>query len=176
MLGPRRFRFLDDKRPATVGAEINRSRLPFHGLDGVLSLTRWATSPRTVRGLRHCWREPKFADCPLQSGEARYGLRVCPYIYMNAADFDRRREAAPQSSIAPVEAGRVFPQRGLFDDERSQAIAADVDLAQHRSNALRVPKLQGTEHQVSGVAQGSSVTDNVKHAGDGAVLYVGVSR
>lgn len=80
----RGLRFLDDESSAAVGAEINRSRLPFHFLYGVLSLTRWATWRGTVRGLGHCWRERRFADYPLQSGEARYGLRVRPYICMNA--------------------------------------------------------------------------------------------
>jgi hypothetical protein len=51
LLGRRRLRLLDDKRPAAVAAEINRCRLPFHGLYGVLSPTRlatWGTCWQTV--------------------------------------------------------------------------------------------------------------------------------
>ena len=39
----RRLRVGDDERSATVGTEIDRSRLPYHGLYDVLSLTSWAT-------------------------------------------------------------------------------------------------------------------------------------
>jgi hypothetical protein len=70
ILGRRRLRFLNDERSAAVGAEIYRSRLPFHGLYGVLSLTRWTTWRRTHRGSATVGDERRFADYSLQSGEA----------------------------------------------------------------------------------------------------------
>jgi hypothetical protein len=82
ILGRRRLQFLNDERSAAVGAEIYRSRLPFHGLYGVLCAhTLGNVEEASQGGSATVGGERRFADYLLQSGEAP---RVSPYISMSA--------------------------------------------------------------------------------------------